>query len=54
MKFVPTYEQFINESNDTEIELGRLLMPWSKYDTYLLDKSFARSLSIKNKGHIIL
>ena len=42
--------KFLNENNVDyafEIELGKLLMPWKKYNTYLLDKSFARGLSIK-------
>jgi hypothetical protein len=40
----------LNENEDLfafEIELGKLLMPWSKYNTFLLDKSFARGLGVK-------
>ncbi len=49
MKTIKTFEEFINENQDYafEMELGRLLMPWSKYKTYILDKSFAKSLGIK-------
>lgn len=45
-----THSKNINEDNELyafEIELGKLLMSWSKYKTFLLDKSFARNLSIK-------
>jgi len=49
MKHIQTFESFLSENQDYafEIELGKLLMPWSKYKTYILDKSFARSLGIK-------
>jgi hypothetical protein len=45
-----TTQSSLNEDENLfafETELGKLLMPWSKYNTFLLNKSFARDLTIK-------
>jgi hypothetical protein len=44
---IPTWDEFVSENYGPESELSKYVFPWSKYNTFLLDKSIARSLSIK-------